>query len=390
MNVLKFKEKYTDYVIQKRREFHMYPEVSMEEHQTARRIREELDGMGIPYRICGGITGTLATIEGKKPGRTILLRADMDALSLKEENKVDFTSKNPGVMHACGHDGHTAMLLAAAGMLKDMQNELAGRVILAFQPAEEIARGAIAMINDGALTDVDGCFAIHLWNDIDAGKVSIEPGPRMASGAMFEITVKGKGGHGAVPHTAIDAGVTAAAIVMNMQTIVSREINPLDVGVVTVGRIETGVRWNIIPDSAIISGTTRGFNTDICNSFSDMINRIASQTAAAFRAEATLSKYLYLAPPTINDAQFTAGAALSAEKIFSMEGLHHFEKIMGGEDFSEFLVRCPGALAFIGTRNEACGANYPHHSSHFNIDETALINGAMLYAQVAMDFTDKM
>ena len=221
MNIKEVAAKYADYQIEMRRYFHMHPEVSCEEFETSKAIKAELDKMGIPYRDCGLKTGILATIEGAKPGKTILLRADMDALSVTETTGAEYASQNPGVMHACGHDCHISMLLTAAHILMDMREELCGTVRLAFQPAEEVALGAISMIEQGAMDGVDGCFGIHVWTDVAAGTVSIEGGPRMASCDRFVVKITGKGCHGAQPEAGVDAVATAAAVINNLQTIVT-------------------------------------------------------------------------------------------------------------------------------------------------------------------------
>ena len=235
-----------DYVIEMRRYFHQYPEKSLEEYETSKRIKEELDKMGIPY-ISVANTGVIATIEGKNPGKTVALRADMDALSVVEENdSIDYKSKIDGMMHACGHDGHTSMLLGAGKVLNDMKDEINGTVKLFFQPAEEVAQGAKAMIADGALEGVDGVFGIHLWTDLECGKISVEEGPRMAAADIFKIIVKGKGGHGSLPQQGVDAVVVSSAIIMNLQSIVSRETSPLDSVVVSIGALHSGTRFNVI------------------------------------------------------------------------------------------------------------------------------------------------
>ncbi len=376
---------YNDYLIEKRRYFHMHPEVSTKEYNTSKIVKEELDKFGIPWRPCGMETGILATIKGSHPGKTILLRGDMDALTVQEITGVPYASINEGVMHACGHDCHTAMLLTAARILNDMKDSLCGTVQLAFQPAEEIAKGAKAMMDEGALDGVDACFAIHVWGMIEAGKISLEAGPRMASADMFNIKISGKGAHGAEPHDGIDAVVTAAAMVNNLQSIVSREIAPSLPAVVTVGTINGGTRFNVVAEDCELTGTTRCFDTQVWEQFENRMQRIVEHTAQTYRASAELV-YERITPPVINDATFVALAQKSAKKIMGEDCLASKPATTGAEDFALFVREVPGAIAMLGINNPDCGAIWPNHSGKFCVDESQLLKGAMVYAQVALDF----
>ncbi len=388
MRIQQVAAKYEEYVVEKRRLFHMYPEVSAEEYGTSKMIQEELDAIGIPWVPCGLRTGILATIQGGKPGKTILLRGDIDALSVQETTDAPYASKTPGMMHACGHDCHIAMMLTAGRILWDLREELCGTVKLAFQPAEEIAQGARSMIEEGILEGVEGCFALHVWTDVEAGKISLEPGPRMASADQFIIHVRGAGCHGAQPERGVDAAVVTAAIINNLQTIVSREISPMDPAVITVGTIECGSRWNVVPENSTIMGTTRCFSPEVWASFDERMDRMIQNTAAAYRAEAKLD-YIRLDPPTVNDAGFVDMAQQSARKILGEDCLSSVPPTTAGEDMSYFFQRVPGAIGLLGTGNPDCGAIWPNHSGNFCVDESALIKGAMLYAQVAMDFNSQ-
>ena len=385
MDIKSVAAQYEQYVIDMRRHFHAHPEVSGQEVETSKRIKEELDKMGVEWRQCGG-NGVLATIRGAKPGKTILLRGDMDGLAVQEETGAEFASRNPGVMHACGHDCHTAMMLTAAQILKDMKEDLCGTVQLAYQPAEEIAVGAKAMIADGALEGVDACFGIHVWANVPAGHVSVEAGPRMASADQFTINIQGKGSHGAEPHRGIDAAVIASAIVNNLQSIVSREMDPADPAVVTVGRMDVGSRWNVVAEYGMLDGTFRCFSPEIRAHLSDSIERMAKATGETFRAAKVEYRINPLVPPTVNDAHISAIAEGAARKVMSEDAPIRSEKTTGGKDFAYFMEKVPGAIALLGIQNEACGAIWPQHSGKFTVDETALINGAMLYVQTAMDF----
>lgn len=389
MKIEEVAAKYAGYQVDMRRHFHRHPEVSGREYETSKMVKAELDKIGVEWVPCGLETGVLATIRGEKPGKTILLRGDMDALTVDEQTGAPYASENPGVMHACGHDCHTSMLLTAVHILNDMKSELCGTVKLAFQPAEEIAEGAKSMIEQGAMDGVDGCFGIHVWADVPSGKVSVEAGPRMGAAGQFRIDVKGKGGHGAAPHQCVDAALVSASIVSNMQALVSREISPMDPAVVTVGVIEAGTRWNVVAESGRIEGTTRCFSNEVYDAFPAMLSRIAEETAKAYRAEAKLTEYIELVPPTVNDPDMSEIAQAAARKVVAEDAPITSPATMGGEDFAFYMRKAPGAVALLGIGNEECGAVWPQHSGKFCVDESALIKGAMLYAQVAMDFNAK-
>lgn len=380
--------KYSDYQIEMRRYFHAHPEVSGKEYETSKIVKAELDKIGVEWRECGLETGVLATIKGSKPGKTILLRGDMDALTVKETTGAPYSSINEGIMHACGHDCHTSMLLTAAHILNDMKDELCGTVKLAFQPAEEIAIGAMSMIENGALEGVDGFFGMHVWTDVPAGSISLKPGPRMASCDKFSIKLIGKGCHGAQPEAGVDAAVATAALINNLQSIISREISPMDPAVITVGTIETGTRWNVVAEESFMEGTTRCFSNEVENKFPDMMERVIKATAETYRASYEFH-YERLVPPTINEPGFTAIAQASAKKILGETCLDEMPATTGAEDLAFYLQHVPGAIAMLGTGNPACGAEWPNHSGNFCVDENQLLKGAMIYAQVAMDFNAK-
>lgn len=388
MNIRELVKKNSDYVIEMRRDFHMHPELAFEEFRTSKIVKEELDKLSIPYIEAGG-TGVVATIKGKNPGKTIALRADMDALPVQEENDVEYKSVNDGKMHACGHDGHTAMLLGAARVFNEIKDEINGTIKLIFQPAEEIAAGAKAMLKDSNFMDnVDGSFAIHLWSVLDIGTVSVEQGPRMAGADKFVITIKGKAGHGSMPQQAIDPIVVGSAIVMNLQSIVSRETSPLDSVVVSTCSFKAGTGWNIIPNTAVLEGTVRSFDPEIRNQLPNMMERIIKNTAATYRAEAEL-EFTLGAPPVINDKNASELAGKSVEKILGKGAVGEMIKTTGGEDFACFLEKAPGLLAFVGMRNEAKESHYAHHNERFNMDEDALETGTNLYVQYALDFLNQ-
>lgn len=385
MEIKDLANKYKDYVINLRREFHQIPEPSLEEYETSKKIKKELDKLGIKYKEVGA-TGIVATIEGKNQNKKIALRADMDALQVKECTGVEYSSKNVGMMHACGHDGHISMLLGAAKILNEIKEELNGTVKLYFQPAEEIGVGAKSMLKEEPLkNNVDGCFAIHLWSDIPVGKVSVEAGPRMASADVIKITINGKGGHGSLPHQGIDSVLVGSAVVMNLQSIISREINPVDSGVITIGSFHSGTKFNVIANQAILEGTVRTFSKETQRKVEEAIKRIVKSTCETYRATGEV-EYFHRTTPVINDETCSEIAKKSVKKLLGEDGVIKFEKMPVAEDFCYYTEEVPGVLAFVGIRNSEKGANYPHHHEKFNMDEDALEYGMGLYAQYAIDF----
>ena len=376
--------KYQDYLIEQRRWFHRHPEYSEEEFESCKHIRAELDKMGVEWRACGLETGTLATIRGAKPGKTILLRADMDALKVQEETGLPYASENAGLMHACGHDCHMAMLLTSAQVLKDLEGELCGTVKLAFQPSEEIGTGGKSMVAGGAMDGVDGCFGVHVWADVPSGKVSVEAGPRMASADMFKIYVTGKSCHGAQPHQGIDPVVVCSQLVNALQVIVSREVDPNQTAVVTVGQISAGTSWNVVPDTGFLQGTTRTFDAGVRKQLEEAVRRMVKSVGETYRAEIEL-EWIPIVAPVVNHPDMPALAAEAAKEVIGPDALALYDKTNGAEDMSCYMEKAPGALAFLGVGCEACGAVWPQHNSKFRVDESALIHGVELCVQVAME-----
>lgn len=388
MNVRELSEKYQNEIVALRREFHQNPELSWQEYNTAARIEKELNKIGIndTKRIVG--TGVVGSIKGEKGSKVVALRADIDALQVQEENDTSYRSKNDGIMHACGHDAHTAMLLGAAKVLWELREQFEGTVKLIFQPAEEVIEGAKKMLEEGVLEGVDSILAIHVWSELPSGKVSLEEGPRFAAGDRFKIAIKGKGSHGAMPHMGIDAIVAASAVVMNLQTIVSREIDPQEPAVISIGKIEGGENYNVICDSVMIKGTARSFNLQVQKKFPLLLERIIKHTASSFNARAEL-EYMEGALPCINDPAISKIAKGSITKLYGNNIVVPYNKTTATEDFSFFLNKIPGVIAFLGTYNEEKGVIYPHHHNKFNIDEDILSIGTSLYAQFAIDFLNK-
>ncbi len=385
MDIKKLAEKYESYIIEKRRYFHQHPEPSWHEFNTTDVIEAELKSMGIETKRYEK-TGVSGIIYGGKPGKTVALRADIDALSIEEQADVPFKSQNKGFMHACGHDCHASMLLGAAKILAEIKDELEGNVKLIFQSAEEVADGAKYYIEQGFLDDVDAIFGMHIFGTLPAGKINIEGGSRMASADMFTITVKGVAAHGSAPHMGHDAIVTAAAIVMNLQTVVSRMNNPLEPLVLTIGTINGGDRFNIIPQNVVMTGTLRTFSKEFRSKSEAIMRKIIKDTASAFDTEADID-YSYVCGPTVNDQEdITKIAQNAALKLYGEEGLVSQERITGSEDFAYYMEKVPGVFAFIGCINPEIGAVYSNHSDKFKVDESALQRGSAFYAQFAHDY----
>ncbi len=377
-------KEYKQYVIDLRREFHMHPETGWNEIETSKRIKQELEKMEIPS-VSIAKTGVMATIKGKKEGKTVALRADMDALEIQEENDVTYKSRNDGICHACGHDAHMAMLLGSARILNELKEEINGTVRLIFQPAEEALNGAISVIEEGGLDGVDGIFGMHIIGLMPVGMVSVGTGAKMASADRFRISIRGKGGHGAIPDQSVDSVVAASAIVMNLQSIVSREMSPAEPVVVSIGSFHAGTRFNIIAGTAELEGTTRCFNSEISKRLPGIIERIVKNTAGTYRVEAEL-EYVSAVPPTINNSLCAKRAESVVEKILGKDALLNEPPSMIAEDFSYFAEKVPGVYIFLGAMNEKKGASYANHHERFNIDEDALEIGTMLNAQYAIDF----
>lgn len=387
MNIAEAAQKYADYTIEMRRYFHKYPELGLQEENTAKKIREELTKMGIPFVTMANY-GTVATIGGKKLGKCVLLRADMDALAVQEENDVEYASTKPGIMHACGHDSHSAMLLGCAKILKDMEDEINGTVRLCFQLSEENGQGAKLMIKEGLLDGVDACFALHVWANVDSGYVAVAPGPVMASANLFEVQIKGKGSHGSAPHQGIDALTTGCAVVGELQKIVSREIDPQEAAVLTIGSFQSGTGWNIIADSAKLVGTTRCFSKEVNAMLPEAMERVIKNVCEAHRCEGKLI-YTPIVDPTINDEKLAILAQGSVAKIFGEGKIQAMKPTTGGEDFSEMMRDIPGVIGMVGVRNPEIDGVYANHHGKFKVDEAQMVKGAGLYAQMAVDYLNQ-
>lgn len=360
-----------------RRQIHEYPELSMQEIETTKLIRKYLDDLGIENYPNGNQTGVVAILKGTKPGPVIGLRADMDALKLTENTGLPFTSKNPGVCHACGHDLHTAVLMGTAKMLKEYQNELCGTVKFLFQPAEEGYGGAKSMIANGALESpcLDYILACHTWPEMPAGTIGVRKGAMLGASDSFKITVKGKGGHAAHPHKGIDPVVVAAYIITEFQTIVSRRVAPVDPVVITVGHLTAGTVSNIIPDEAVMEGTVRTQNPETRMQVCEYLKQLAAGTAHAMGAEAEV-EYDLGYPPTMNDPKVIDWISEAVAEILGPDRLLQVPvSSMGSEDFSFYLEKVPGALFRIGTYDETPESKWALHNPAIIFNEQAILTG---------------
>ena len=369
-------------LIATRRDIHQHPELGFEETRTAGLIGERL--RGLKYEVTSGVGKTGVVGLRKKDGRCLLLRADMDALPIEEANEVPYRSKQPGKMHACGHDGHVAIGLEVARRLASL--ELGGSLKLAFQPAEEVSNGAQAMISDGVLDapKVDAAFGIHLWNDLPVGTVGIMAGPVMASVDQFEIAILGRGGHAAAPHQTIDPVLIAAHVITALQSLVSRRRDPLSEAVVSVTEVHAGRAFNVIPDRADLCGTVRTFGGSFFEDAPRLVEETAQGVAAAFGARATLN-YRRLSAPLINNEELSALMRDVAAKLLGSDSVRQDVRTMGGEDMAYFLEQVPGCFAFVGSAPPH-GRASPHHSPTFDIDEESLVIGAELLTQTAIQY----
>lgn len=367
-------------LIATRRDLHMHPELGFEEVRTAALVADRLRALGLEPRTGVGRTGVMARITGGKPGRTVLLRADMDALPIHEDNDVPYRSTTPGKMHACGHDCHTSILLGVARRLVQEAADLPGSVVLCFQPSEEQGHpegGAVAMIQDGALewAKADYALGLHVWQDLPLGTVGVTEGPWMAATDSFEVTFHGKGAHAAMPQTGTDPVLAMAQAITALQSLVSRNTDPLRELVVSVTQVRAGTAFNIIPGSAWMNGTVRMFDREVWSAVPGWFERVVNGVASAMGCTATID-YRRGNMATVNDAAVCVHARAAATQVVGADRLRTDVRTMGGEDFSAILDRVPGAFLAIGSRNEARGLHYDHHHPRFDVDEECLRIGA--------------
>ncbi|MBW4420427.1 MAG: amidohydrolase [Myxacorys californica WJT36-NPBG1] len=370
-----------------RRTLHQRPELGFTEKLTADFIAQKLQDWGIPHQTEIAQTGIVATLEGNRPGRVLAIRADMDALPVQEENDVPYKSQHDGKMHACGHDGHVTIALGTAYYLAH-HRDFAGTVKIIFQPAEEGPGGAKPMIEAGVLKnpDVDAIVGLHLWNNLPLGTVGVRAGALMAAVETFHCTILGKGGHGAIPQQTIDSIVVASQVVNALQTIVARNIDPIESAVVTVGKFHAGTALNVIADTAHLSGTVRYFNSNYAGYFERRIEQLIAGICQSHGANYDLS-YQSLYPPVINDGAIADLVRSVAETVIeSPLGVVPNCQTMGGEDMSFFLQEIPGCYFFLGSANAQKGLDFPHHHPRFDFDETALGMGVEMFVRCVEQF----
>ncbi len=369
-----------------RRDLHMYPELSFEEVNTPRKIAEYLEGLGLVVRTGVGGRGVVGKLVGGKPGKTIALRADFDALPIQDEKDVEYKSRIPGVMHACGHDIHTSSLLGVARILSEVKEEVKGTVVFIHQFAEEqIPGGAISMIEDGCLEEVDAIYGIHVWSSLPVGTVGIIKGYAMAAGDKFDIEVIGKGGHGAKPQTTVDSLLVGTQLVNNLHHIVSRRIDPLKPAVLTVGTFNSGQAFNVIPGRASLSGTVRTFDEDVRNYMEESIRQVSKATCDSAGAEVMVS-YERGYPSLYNHPEHIDRAEGIALKVVGEDNVKYPLPSMGMEDFAYYVKEVPGAFIFVGGGNPEIDADYPQHHPKFNADERSiLVSGKMFLSLILED-----
>ncbi|MEB2333287.1 MAG: amidohydrolase [Anaerolineaceae bacterium] len=389
-NFLQQAEELFSYTQTLRRDFHKHPELGFNEIRTGGIVAKELEELGLEVTKGVGKTGVVAYLEGSKPGPTILLRFDMDALPINEETGAEYSSANPGVMHACGHDGHTAIGLTVAKLLNAHKEHLAGNIKFCFQPSEEGNNGeemggALMMMRDGVLDTpkVDKTLALHLWNDKPLGWFSVAQGPVMAGAEMFSVKLTGKGGHGAAPHTTIDPVAAAAHIVVALQTIVARNVSPLKPAVISVTSLHAGTAFNIIPQTAEINGTIRNFDPDVRKTTLERFKQIVRNVATAMQCEVEIALE-QVTPTVINEEQTTETVLQAARKLFPQADIDTAQYLtMGAEDMGYMQEKIGGCYFMVGSANDERNLNYGHHHPKFDFDERALINGAALMASAA-------
>ena len=375
-------------IIAWRRDFHQHPELGFEEFRTAGIVAEHLHALGVETRTGVGQTGVVGVIEGASPGPTVLLRFDMDALPVPEETDLPFASQHPGVMHACGHDGHTAIGMAVARLLAQTREQWPGRVKLMFQPAEEGLGGAKAMVRDGLLKHPrpDAAFALHLWNQLPLGQLVVQEGPLMSAADHFEISIKGKGGHGAAPEDTIDAVLVGAEVVNALQSIVSRNVPPQDTAVLSVGSFRAGGAFNVIAERANMAGTIRTFDPEVRALILQRMQKVLTGITAAHGAQAIFDlKENEYTPAVINDASMAEIARTAAQKMLPPEQITEIRPLMVSEDMSEVFNRVPGCYVLLGAEPEG-GARGPHHNPRFDINEDALPLATAIMASIAVHF----
>jgi IAA-amino acid hydrolase len=375
----------SSWIVDIRRQLHRFPELMYEEVKTSQLVRDTLDELGISYQSGIAETGVVATL-GTGDSPCVALRADMDALPIHEQTEVPFKSEVDGKMHACGHDCHTAMLLGAAKLLRERESELTGTVRLLFQPAEEGGAGGKRMRDEGVLENpnVERIFGLHVWPPLKTGTIGSRPGTFLAAAGELKITIHGKGGHAAKPHYCIDPVVASAKVITELQTIISRNLDPLDSGVVSITAIHGGQAYNVIPETVQMSGTIRALTMERLHWLQDRVKSLTTQVAAANDCEATIEFPGNAYPPTVNDGDVWNTVQDFAAELLGRDAVHEIPPVMGGEDFAFYTERVPGCFVALGIRNEEAGCTHNVHHPLFKVDEEALPIGSALHACFAV------
>ena len=370
-----------------RRDFHRYPELGFQEKRTAEIVARELNQLGLEVNAGIAQTGVVALLEGEYPGPVVLLRFDMDALPIQEQTEAEYASQIPGVMHACGHDGHTAIGLTVARLLHSHRQELAGKVKFVFQPAEEGLGGAERMVAEGVLEAPrpDACLALHLWNELPLGQLGISSGPTMAAAEIFTVQISGRGGHGALPHLAVDPVLTAAQVITALQGIVSRNVSPLQAAVISVTGLRGGDAFNVIPAQVKLQGTIRTFEPSVRTMLLERFNQVACSVAEAFNCQAEVN-IQSITPAVINNPHLATRVQTIASRLLPDAAIDSNFATMGSEDMAFFMQDIPGCYFFIGSANQEQGLNAGHHHPRFDFDEQVLPRAAALMAASAAEF----
>lgn len=375
-------------MVERRRHLHRHPELSFNEKETSTYVAGILKELGIEVTEIGGGYGLVGRLRGALPGKTIALRADMDALPIQDEKECEYASQVPGVMHACGHDGHTSVLLAVAEYYSERLQELRGEIRLLFQPAEETCPGgAVDMIEAGALEGVDVIYGVHLWTPLPLGTAASVAGPMMASVDDFFIDIQGRGGHGGMPHKAVDSVVAGSSLVMQLQSVVSRSVDPLQPAVVTIGSIQGGTAQNVIADRCRLSGTARCFDESTRQVIRERIYALVEGITQSYGTEAHIH-YITGYPSLVNDEAEFGRFNRSVGKVTGLKG-ETAVRIMPAEDFAYYLQHVPGCFVLVGAGNEEKGIIYPHHHPRFDIDEGAMLHAAALMVSMAETYQDE-
>jgi len=372
-----------DWLVEIRRAIHMHPELGFEEFETSKLISEWLEKFGIHVKRGMGKTGVIGLLEGRAPGRTVAIRADMDALPIEEPNRVSYASRIKGKMHACGHDAHVAILLGVAKFFSSMKDGVKGNIKWIFQPAEEGGGGGKVMIEEGTLDNpkVDAIFAAHVFPFLPIGKVGVYERVGLAAADRFTIKIIGKGGHAAAPHVSKDPILAAGHLITQIHSIVSRNINPLDSGVVTIGKVSGGTAFNIIPDEVELLGTVRSLNSQVREDLKNRIDQTIQGIAQSFGMDYQF-EFNYGYPVLINNSEMTGLVASACSKGIGEENVEALKPSMGAEDFAYYLQRCPGSFFRLGCRNEEKGIIHPYHSNLFDIDEEVLPFGVEMFVRI--------